>query len=50
MAVAAADPLVVSDYLPRIRFQLPSSGQSIEISAQIVWLAESKKKRRHPIC
>ncbi len=43
MAVAAADLLVVDDYLPRIRFQLPSSGQSIEISAQIVWLAESKK-------
>src|ERR1700687_3808067 len=43
MAVAAADPLGVDDYLPRIRFQLPSSGQSIEISAQIVWLAESKK-------
>src|SRR4029077_54841 len=43
MAVAAADPLVVDDCLPRIRFQLPSSGQSIEISAQIVWLAESKK-------
>ena len=43
MAVAAADPLVVDDYLPRIRFQLPSSGQSIEISAQIVWLAESRK-------
>src|ERR1700674_3220412 len=43
MAVAAADPLVVDDYLPRIRFQLPSSGQSIEVSAQIVWMAESKK-------
>lgn len=43
MAVAAADPLVVDDYLPRIRFQLPSSGQSIGISAQMVWLAESKK-------
>jgi TonB family protein len=43
MAVAAADPLAVEDYLPRIRFQLPSSGQSIEISAQIVWVAESKK-------
>jgi hypothetical protein len=43
MAVAAADPLVVEDHLPRIRFQLPSSGQSIEISAQVVWLAESKK-------
>jgi hypothetical protein len=43
MAVVAADPLLVDDDLPRIRFQLPSSGQSIEISAQIVWLAESKK-------
>jgi TonB family protein len=43
MAVAAADPLVVDDYLPRIRFQVPSSGQSIEVSAQIVWMAESKK-------
>jgi hypothetical protein len=43
MAVAAADPLVIDDDLPRIRFQLPSSEQSIEISAQIVWLAESKK-------
>ncbi|HXL22618.1 MAG TPA: TonB family protein [Candidatus Dormibacteraeota bacterium] len=43
MAVAAPDPLVVEDCLPRIRFQLPSSRHSIEISAQIVWLAESKK-------
>ena len=43
MAVAAADPLVLDDNLPRIHFQLPSSGQSIEISAQVVWLAESKK-------
>jgi hypothetical protein len=43
MAVAAADPLVIDDRLPRIRLQLPSSGQSIEMSAQIVWLAESKK-------
>jgi len=43
MAVAAADPLVADKDIPRIRFQLPSSGQSIEISAQIVWLAESKK-------
>jgi len=43
MAVEAADPLVVEDCLPRIRFQLPSSGRRIEISAQIVWLAESKK-------
>jgi periplasmic protein TonB len=45
MAVAAASPLVVDDcQLPRIRLQLPSFGPSIEISAQIVWLAESKKK------
>jgi periplasmic protein TonB len=43
MAVAAAAPLVVDDCLPRIRLQLPSSGPSIEISAQIVWLAGSKK-------
>jgi hypothetical protein len=43
MAVAVADLLVVGEYLPRIRFPLPSSSQSIEISAQIVWLAESKK-------
>ena len=43
MAVAAADPLTIDDCLSRIRFRLPSSQQSIEISAQIVWLAESKK-------
>src|SRR6202158_4259205 len=43
MAIAAANPLVVDDYLPRIRCQLPTSEQSIEISTQIVWLAESKK-------
>ncbi len=43
MAVAAVVPLVIDDYPPRIRFQLLSSGQSIEISAEIVWLAESKK-------
>jgi TonB-like protein/PilZ domain-containing protein len=43
MAVTAADLLVVDDYLPRIRFQLPGSGEPIEISSQIVWLAESKK-------
>jgi hypothetical protein len=43
MAVAVAEPPEVGEYLPRIRFPLPSSRQSIEISAQIVWLAESKK-------
>ena len=43
MAVAAAAPLLINDYFPRIGFQARGSGQSIEISAQIVWLAESKK-------
>jgi hypothetical protein len=43
MALATAEPLVVDDYFPRICLQLPSSGKSVEISAQIVWLAESKK-------
>jgi TonB family protein len=43
MAIAAADPILIDDYFPRIRFQLPSSRQHIEISTQIVWLAESKK-------
>lgn len=43
MAVAVANLLVVGEYLPPIRFQLPRSSQSIEISAQLVWLAESKK-------
>ncbi len=41
MAVAADDALL--DDLSRIRLPLPSAGQSIEISAQMVWLAESKK-------
>ncbi len=44
MAVAAADPLVAADYLPHIRFQLPNVEKSIEVSAQVVWLAESNKK------
>ena len=43
MAVAAADLLVVGDCLPGIRIQFPSSTRSVEISGQIVWLAESKK-------
>jgi len=43
MAVTAAVPLVADDLLPRICFQLPNSGQSIEIPARIVWLAETKK-------
>ena len=44
MAVAAADPLEVADYLPRIRFRLPNVEQRIKVSAQVVWLAESKKR------
>jgi hypothetical protein len=44
MAVGAADPLVVADYLPHIRFRLPNVVQRIKVSAQVVWLAESKKK------
>ena len=43
MAVAAADPLVVADALPQIRFRLPNVEQRIKVSAQVVWLAESKK-------
>jgi PilZ domain/Gram-negative bacterial TonB protein C-terminal len=43
MAVAVAHLFVVGEYLPCVRFQLPRSSQSVEISAQIVWLAESKK-------
>jgi periplasmic protein TonB len=43
MAVAAADPLLIDDSLSCVRFQFPRTRQSIEISAQIVWLAESKK-------
>ena len=44
MAVAAADPLAIADYLPQVRFRLPNVEQRIKVSAQVVWLAESKKK------
>jgi len=44
MAVAATDPLAVADYLPHIRFRLPNVEQRIKVSAQVVWLAESKTK------
>jgi TonB family protein len=44
MAIAAAGVLVAGDCLARIRLQLPGSRQGIEISAQIVWLAEAKKE------
>jgi hypothetical protein len=43
MAVAAATPLVVADYLPHTRFRLPNIEQRIKVSAQVVWLAESRK-------
>jgi len=43
MAVAAADPLVIADDLPQIRFRLPNVEQRIKVSAHVVWLAESKK-------
>jgi hypothetical protein len=44
IAVGAADALVVADYLPHIRFRLPNVEQRIKVSAQVVWLAESKKE------
>lgn len=43
MAVAVAELLTPGDFHSRIRIQLPNSRESIEISAQIAWLAESKK-------
>ena len=47
MAVAVVHAFKVGEYLPRILFQLPgpssSSVQDVEISAEIVWLSESKK-------
>jgi hypothetical protein len=47
MAVAVAHALAVGERLPSVRFLLPISGrssiQSVEISAEIVWLSESKK-------
>jgi Gram-negative bacterial TonB protein C-terminal/PilZ domain len=44
MAVAASDALLVADYLPQVRLRLPNLEQRIKVSAQVVWLAESKKK------
>src|SRR6202167_3406177 len=43
MAVAAAVPLLVADYLPHTLFRLPNIERRIKVSAQVVWLAESKK-------
>jgi hypothetical protein len=42
MALAVADVYEVGESLSRIRFPLPISSQSFEISAQIVWVSESK--------
>src|SRR5580692_4427359 len=44
MAVASADSLVVAGFLPHVRFRLPNVEQRIKVSAQVVWLAESKKQ------
>jgi len=44
MAVGATDDLVVADYLPHVRFRLPNVEHRIKVSAQVVWLAESKKQ------
>ena len=53
MAVAVAHVLAVGERLPRVRFLLPNSArepvQSVEISAEIVWLSESKKWRRYAV-
>jgi hypothetical protein len=43
MAVAVAHHLVIGEHLRCIRLLLPSFNQSIEISAQVVWLSESRK-------
>ena len=42
MALAVADVYEVGERLSRIRFPLPISSQSFEISAQIIWVSESK--------
>ena len=46
IAVAVAHVLAVGERLPRVRFLLPNSAreaiQSVEISAEIVWLSESR--------
>jgi TonB family protein len=43
MAVAVADQLVTRDDLARVNIRLPNSREGIELSAQIVWLSETKK-------
>ncbi len=43
MAIHGAGSLTTDELFPRICFQLPNSGPNIEVSARIVWLAESSK-------
>jgi hypothetical protein len=43
MGLAVGSPPAANDCLIRIRFQLPTSGQSVEIFARIVRLTKSKK-------
>src|SRR5208282_1686314 len=40
----AAVAVLVGEYLPRIRFQLPESARWLETSGRIVWLTGSKKE------
>jgi len=42
LSITAAE-MLVAEFLPRIRFQLPKSERFIETSAQIVWLSPSRK-------
>ena len=46
MAVAVANAFTVGQHIPRVLFRFPaaaSSVQSVEVSAEMVWLSESKK-------
>ena len=42
LSITAAE-MLVAEFFPRIRFQLPKSERFIEASAQIVWLSPSRK-------
>lgn len=43
MAIQGARSLTTDALFPRICFQLPNAGPNIEVSARIVWLAESSQ-------
>ena len=43
LALSSAEPLD-ADSLARMRFQLPGSSDSIELSGDIAWISESKRK------